>query len=104
MSKTVAPANTRNREPPTYWTTFSLRYFPKTEPPKTAINVATPWPATAPVVTPTGEDAAERAIVARNDLSPHSAAKTRAKVDSSSPVAAPERDTCIWAEFVNRVQ
>ena len=42
--------------------------------------VATPWPATAPVTTPRGDEAADRAMVARNDLSPHSAANTRAKV------------------------
>ena len=36
---------------------------------------------------PAGEDAAESAMVARNDLSPHSAANTSANVDRNRPVA-----------------
>ena len=53
----------------------------------TAMPVATPCPATAPSTTPAGEEAAASAMVARNDLSPHSAANTSANVDSSSAPA-----------------
>lgn len=49
-----------------------------------AMLVATPCPATAPVTTPRGDEAAASAMVARKDLSPHSAAKTSAKVDRTS--------------------
>ena len=59
------------------------RTLPMALPPATASAVATPCPATAPATTPTGDDAAARAMVAMKDLSPHSAAKTSANVDST---------------------
>jgi len=63
----------------------------------TAMPVATPWPPTAPSTTPAGEDEAASAIVARKDLSPHSAANTSANVDSSSvaPACGPARLACM---------
>ncbi|GIM06956.1 hypothetical protein Vretimale_11182, partial [Volvox reticuliferus] len=83
-STTVAAAKIKNSEPPTYCSTRSLKYCDSKPPPATARPVATPWPATAPAVTPNGDEAAASAIVARKDLSPHSAANTSVKVDSTS--------------------
>lgn len=37
------------------------------------------------MTTPCGDEAAARAMVARKDLSPHSAANTSANVDSTRP-------------------
>ena len=37
---------------------------------------------------PVGDDAAASAIVAKKDLSPHSAAKTSANVDRNKPAAS----------------
>ena len=85
-SRLLVSRLTRKSEPPTYCTIFSSKYLLRTEPPTMAMPVATPCPATAPATTPAGEEAAARAMVARKDLSPHSAAKTSAKVDSSRPV------------------
>ncbi len=65
----------------------------------TAMPVATPWPPTAPSTTPAGEDEAASAMVARKDLSPHSAANTSANVDSSS--VAPARDP---AHYLKRMR
>ena len=48
------------------------------------------WIASRQSGSPTGDEAAARAMVARKDLSPHSAAKTRVNVESSNP-AAPEQ-------------
>ena len=55
--------------------------------------VARPWPTTAPLTTPTGDDAADRAIVAKKDLSPHSAAKTKAKVVKITLMVSSEKIT-----------
>lgn len=41
-------------------------------------------PVTAPAITPDGDDAAASAMVAKNDLSPHSAANTNANVDRTN--------------------
>lgn len=81
-STRVPNANTRNKLPPMYCTSFSDMYFERKDPPSTAIIVATAWPDTAPIQTPTGDEAAESAAVARKDLSPHSAANTRPNVES----------------------
>ena len=89
MSTMVTAAKTRKRLPPAYCSTRSDRYLLSTEPPTTAIPVATPCPLTAPSTTPSGDDAAESAMVAKKDLSPHSAAKTKANVDSKSPDVLP---------------
>ena len=55
-----------------------------------AMPVATPCPAVAPITTPAGDAAAESAMVAMNDLSPHSAANTSANVESTSAPRAVE--------------
>ena len=60
--------------------TFSDKYLATTEPPETAIPVATAWAAVAPTATLTGFCAADRAMVDRNDRSPNSAAKTKPKI------------------------
>ena len=51
---------TRKRDPPTYCTTFSSRYFPRKLPPSTATTVAMPCPATAPATTPAGRSRSSR--------------------------------------------
>lgn len=75
-------AKTKNSVPEMMPITFSEMYLAKTDPPPTAIPVATPCAAIAPPATDTGFCAADRAMVERNDRSPNSAANTKAKVDA----------------------
>lgn len=63
-----------------YPITFSETYLARTPPPSTAIPVAIAWAAIAPPATLIGFCAADRAIVARKERSPNSAAKTKANV------------------------
>ena len=57
-------ANTMNKPPPAYLMTRSGIRSPRISPTKTARPVATPCPATPPSATPSGDAAAESAIVA----------------------------------------
>lgn len=102
-SSAFATAKIRNKEPPIYCTDFSDTYFDRKDPPSTANDVARQCPVNAPKtppkknlqyqtllkslprVTPNGEETADKAVVARKDLSPHSAVKTKAKVDRIKP-------------------
>lgn len=76
----VVKANTKNRVPPIYPMVFSEMYLATYEPPATAIPVARACAAIPPAATATGFCAALRAIVAINERSPNSAAKTNPNV------------------------
>lgn len=80
----VRTANTKKSTPPISRALRSEMYFPRNEPPTTAIIEATRWPEIPPTITPNGLLAAARATVASIDLSPHSARKIKLEVSATT--------------------
>ena len=78
-------------------TTCTSSHF---SPPKTSVrrHIARQWKGTKWNIAPVGDEAAASAIVARKDLSPHSAAKTNANVEKNSP-RAPVLSQGMWGIF-----